>query len=479
MFGVDPAVIEAYGAVDVSLVNDLPLFVDPFLLFNSQKAEYRELHDAIIRYLRFLRDKAVANEVTPGLLKEWFTFREIKQTWLGFSKVGNDGRGLGLDFASSLNRNLNTVFSSFGNESITKASHLEKLCLIRDGVGRDNISDFTVRLMKEYLLRNTETFARQHLPQPKRRHVTVDKARFNYETESWERGRFELPFFNGDFVLLTPKDLLTREATWINRADLLDHVTDIAEALPDENLRGQVNNYFYRQLSKEPTDKQIRNAQARTVEEFPILIEHYIRSKEDDGEKATSVSGQRVREAESLFIDDVRILRAMLAHHSAFYQTSGVTYDEARERVTFLKDVIENKDGYRLFYLDGKPIQREEWLHILYRLTWFASAADVNREVNNGRGPADFKISIGSKDATIVEFKLASNRKLKQNLAKQAKIYEKASNAKRALKAILYFSETELGRTLNILRELKMAEHPDILLIDARRDNKPSASNAQ
>lgn len=50
---------------------------------------------------------------------------------------------------------------------------------------------------------------------------------------------------------------------------------------------------------------------------------------------------------------------------------------------------------------------------------------DVNREVNNGRGPVDFKISKGSKDTTLVEFKLASNSKLKNNLAKQVDIYKK------------------------------------------------------
>jgi uncharacterized heparinase superfamily protein len=37
-------------------VSDLPLFIDPFLLFNSDKPEYQELHDGIIAYLRFLRN---------------------------------------------------------------------------------------------------------------------------------------------------------------------------------------------------------------------------------------------------------------------------------------------------------------------------------------------------------------------------------------------------------------------------------------
>lgn len=35
-FSVDPVIMAEYGAFDVSLINDLPLFVDPFLLFNSE-----------------------------------------------------------------------------------------------------------------------------------------------------------------------------------------------------------------------------------------------------------------------------------------------------------------------------------------------------------------------------------------------------------------------------------------------------------
>ena len=55
-FGVDPELLEEYGAFDISLVNDLPLFVDPFLLFNSEKPEYQALHAKIIGYMRFLKD---------------------------------------------------------------------------------------------------------------------------------------------------------------------------------------------------------------------------------------------------------------------------------------------------------------------------------------------------------------------------------------------------------------------------------------
>jgi len=77
------------------------------------------------------------------LVKSLYTFREVSQNWLGFTRVGNRGSGLGMKFATALHKNLRLLFSNFGDEQITNGSHLEKLCLIESGVGRDTISDFT------------------------------------------------------------------------------------------------------------------------------------------------------------------------------------------------------------------------------------------------------------------------------------------------------------------------------------------------
>ncbi|MBS1618589.1 MAG: hypothetical protein JST76_08725 [Bacteroidetes bacterium] len=115
----------------------------------------------------------------------------------------------------------------------------------------------------------------------------------------------------------------------------------------------------------------------------------------------------------------------------------------------------------------------------MYRLTWYATSFDVNSEVNNGRGPVDYSISYGSKDKTLVEFKLARNTKLKQNLESQLEVYKKASQADAGYKVILYFSASELAKVQTILRELRMEGDSNIILLDARKDNKPSASNTK
>lgn len=477
-FQVQTEVLEEYGAFNVSLINDLPLFIDPFLLFNSEKEEYQRLHDQIIEYLRFLRDKSAAGTIDEGLLKSWFTFSEVKQNWLGYSESGNSGSGLGPKFARALNRNLNTLFTNFGQEQITEGSHLEKLTLIESQVGRDNISDFTTNLTKNFLLEYTQRFARQHIPPRFQRNVAVEKVRFNYATEVWESKNFELPWYGNDYVLLTPKDMLTKDENWISRNDLLHSYDEIVASVPNDQLRAQINNYFASKLPEDFDKKEEEAARVNVIRAFPKLIEYYIRYREATGDEAEAYSDLKVAESERLYVEQLRKFVEELVTNTKFYERTGTTHDEARARVMFLKDAIENKGGHRLFYANGKPIRREKDLHLLFRLTWFASPSDVSSEVNDGRGPVDFKISRGSLDKSLVEFKLASNTNLQRNLENQVEIYKAASDTTNALKVILFFTQEQEVKVSGILRKLGLKNNKDIVLIDGRDDNKPSGSKA-
>jgi hypothetical protein len=477
-FQVDPQLLEDYGAFNISLVNDLPLFIDPFLLFNSEKEEYQQLHDGIIRYLRFLRDKSTDSQIDRGLLLAWFRFKELKQTWLGFSRFGNKGSGLGLDFAVALNENLARVFSNFGKEHITKGSHLEKLCLINAGVGRDNISDFSTNLIKEYLLDFTQRFALDYISPDLRIRFRVPKVRFNYQTERWESDLFELPLFEGDYVILTPVDMLTRDTIWINREDLVQQFREISESVPNDQLRSELNNYLISKIPRDANQKEINAVQASAYRVFPELLEYYIKYKEDHGDEAEIISETKVEESKLLLIDQVIDFIIALSKSTGFYQTGGDTLLEAYNRVMFMKHVIEDQDGYRLFYINNEPVRRERDVQLIFKFTWFASPSDINAEVNTGRGPVDFKASRGAFDKSLIEFKLASNTHLKRNLQNQVEVYKRANDTDKALKVIVYFSEEELRKVKAILDELGLKDEKFIILIDARADNKPSASKA-
>ncbi|MEK7508941.1 MAG: hypothetical protein AAB568_03765, partial [Patescibacteria group bacterium] len=165
---------------------------------------------------------------------------------------------------------------------------------------------------------------------------------------------------------------------------------------------------------KQPLKRDISDAVGAVIRKYPQFLDHYIKYKEDHGEQAKSVSEERVQAVYNLFVTELSSFIARLSEITEFYKNTGDTLSESYERVLFLKNVIENKDGYRLFYVKGQPIKREVDVQIMFRLTWYATPDDVTREANEGRGPVDFKVSRGAFDKTLIEFKLASNTKLPQ-----------------------------------------------------------------
>jgi len=481
-FDIGEEILEEYGAFNISLVNDLPLFIDPFLLFGSDKLEYQILHKEILEYLTFLKGKSESGNISEANIKSWYKFSEVKQNWLGYSLVGNSGSGLGKQFGEAMSSSMHIVYDDLNKEKVTVSSHLEKAGLFQIGVGKDNISDFTCNLIKGFLSTYTENFAKSNLKNEQTKVVMVDKSYFDYELERWMPKQFQLPFIDGDFVILTPKDILTKDDNWINSNDLKGSFESICNAIPNDQLRSEIHNYFRSKIlpsQKKPTQKELSFAINKTIHQFPEILKYYIKTKEENKIGAKNLSQENVEEVEDIFIKNVSVLINELINDTNFYSVPQKgSYLEALERVEYLKDVVENKDGYRLFYYKGRPLKREADLQVIYRLTWHATPYDVNREVNNGRGPVDYTVSKGSQDKTLVEFKLASNSKLKMNLANQVGVYEAANNTSNTIKVIMFFDDKELAKVNSILKELKLEGNPSIVLIDAC-DNKPSASNVK
>jgi hypothetical protein len=467
--------IETYGAFNISLLNDLPLFVDPFLLFTSENPTYRLLHEEMVKYVLFLKEKSQTS-LSPGLIVGWYHFPEVKQNWLGFSKSGNNGRGLGPDFAKSLKRNLTTVFKNFGNETDT-STHLGKLTLIQHGVGKDQISDFTCNLIRAFLAEYTQEFARKHISAAKLQKFMVPKVAFDYQTETWRAKQYELPRFGNDFVLLTPVDILTKDEAWISHNGFVEDFSMVVQSVPNMQLRSQIDNYFASVLSTKPTKREIEIGVEKVVLKYPELMDVYVKLQETNSHGATSTSAAKINAARELFVTHLARLVDLLDSKTEFYETPTSSYTEGMKRVNFLKHVIEKQDGYRLFYIDGKPVSRESDLQIMFKLTWSASDFSADAEVNNGRGPSDFLVSYGSKDKVVIEFKLAKNTQLEKNLLAQAEIYSNASRAShKPIKVILYFNQRELDKVEGLVQKHNLNNCQEIILIDARPKTSASKS---
>ena len=78
----------------------------------------------------------------------------------------------------------------------------------------------------------------------------------------------------------------------------------------------------------------------------------------------------------------------------------------------------------------------------------------------------------------MIEFKLGSNKQLKRNLEKQVAIYEAANGTRSSVKAIVCYTASQERRVAKILKELNLQSEESVVVIDARNDNKPSASKA-
>jgi hypothetical protein len=477
-FGVDPAVLEEYGAFDISVVSDLPVFIDPFLLFNSDDPEYGVLHDGMLRYLLYLRDRD-DETLDEGTMRALYCFKEVKQNWLGFTHLGNDGAGLGPEFARALHAALRGILKDFGQEQLTESSHLEKVGLIGIGVGRDNISDFTTNLIKGWLCEYTEAFALKHVKPAQREKVPVKRAVFNYGTETWATKRYTLPVKDGDYFLLTPEDILTRDATWINQTDMIRRLTRLPDSVPDAEQRASMNAYLKKRLQPKMSPRARAELAVAFAREFPEILDVYIKIREDDGDRAASVSAQKVDDARLRYIQAIKALLSQLDSKTEFYDTPWTSYEECLARVRIFKDFIENEDGWQLFNPKGtRPPSKEKDVQLAFKLVWAGSQLDVNREVNNGRGPVDYKASMGAGDTSLIEFKLASNNKLEAGLEKQVPIYEAANKTRTSVKVIICFTRADQAKVDRLLRKLKLTGEKSIVVINCRNDDKPSASKA-
>ena len=494
-FHVNPQLLKDYGAVDISLVCDIPLFIDPMLIFNSEKSEYIQLHHEIIKYFHFLFKKAKQG-LSNKEIDAWFNFSEVPNNWLGYSLDGNKGLALGHKFAKFLYDNISFALETHG---ISKSSHIEKVMLLYNGSGKDKISDLTVNLIKGFLCEYTETFTKQHIKPEFYSLFPVEKSYFNYKTESFISKEYLLPYIvnkkgQKEYVLITPFDILREDEPSINRYDFYNSHERIRKSIENESLRAYINNYIAqavleyeenqknnkRKINEKTINKIELEAFKDIVNEYPELYDYYIRIQEANSEEIRYQCRYEFnKQIEKLIVSSQKIID-LFNSSNYIYKEHKNAREEAKSRLRFFKHILEECDGYKNLYVDKIPVAKENDLQRMFRFVWYGTNYKVDAEANNGRGQADFIVSYGSKNQNIIEFKLASNSSL-AHVFTQVKIYEEANCAEGSLIAIFYFTEEEYIKTQNIIKTAGYEYLIDnsIFLVDCRNDNKPSASTVQ
>ena len=237
--GVRPRLVDLFGLtftqeeVDFAIPHveeDLRFGLDPFLLWKSDRQEYRELHKQLIAFLALVRDEALdgrRNRAIEHLVRG----SEARELGLGYSKGHKAGSGIGAGLANDI-LDAMVAIPQLREGDI---GHLEVLGLVVPRIAEDRLSDLTAAVLKRYLVSFTVERAQQ-LDIPMRQFVLDDA--WDAERQLWRAIRPKLPYnpVDGSPILLPPLDLL-RHLPWINYEDYYKSVYARLVLGPDRRRR--------------------------------------------------------------------------------------------------------------------------------------------------------------------------------------------------------------------------------------------------
>jgi hypothetical protein len=196
------------------LEEDLPLCIDPFLLYKSKDPRLRKLHSQLLGI--FDAGIKAYQEGQKRELDRLIDFPEVDEIGFGYSEGRIGGRGLGVE----LNAALADTLAASGTLQERGLRHVEELQLVAIGVGPDRVSDIAANAVKSNLIEYTQQQALLW-------NIPLTPALpihhyFDCEEFDWTDGYFDLPLnpVSGLPVLLVPRRIV-RLLPWINYDDYL------------------------------------------------------------------------------------------------------------------------------------------------------------------------------------------------------------------------------------------------------------------
>ncbi len=129
---------------------DIPLGIDPFLLFKSRDPEYRELHGLVLNVFNAGVASVRAGDI--AVARSILTFPEVPEIGLGYTQGGRRGSGVGTRLTDLIIETLS------GSPQLVERGvrHIEEMQLLSAGIGPDRISDIVANILKRFLISYTQ-----------------------------------------------------------------------------------------------------------------------------------------------------------------------------------------------------------------------------------------------------------------------------------------------------------------------------------
>lgn len=391
-FHIDKKIFELCGALDIILDVDAKYFIDPALVrictipeFDGAKLVIEEYFGKIVTLVHHSK---VSGDMYWKKAEEFLQFKEINSTCLGYSNSGTKGNAIGKELRKQI---LNTIKELLKSGEVDPIL-FELLGVFQEKIGCDRISDLLTHILKNEIICYTK--------------------RINRDL-NLKNGLMKNPY-NKSNIWLLPKQILTP----LPVAEDFDDI-DVA-CSENERVRRDINEYLDLEGRTKLTKSEMRKLLIEKVPYRQVVVSNYKNFSPTEYDFDKDPTGQiiwyysskkKVEEYPLLLVppNDIKEMREVVLK---------ICYR--------FKKLIEDNGLWRLLY-DKKQPKHEAAAQLLYYgiadTYCKANNIDISREVNNGHGPVDFKLSIGGKQKILVEIKLTSNSQLIHGVTKQLPLY--------------------------------------------------------
>lgn len=450
--------LDENGIFDPVLDKDSHFFINLQRLKKTTVLEFVNSYKGILDYFRRiikLLDRAEKKSKNDTFYKQalkMFDFSEVNGICLGYAK-GKNGAGFGSELANQV---ISTAYDIV-KTGVVDPEFFELLPLFQENVGADRLSDMIATL----ILEDIRTYTKRINAELKINQIRYEKLYFN--------GEFLINPYKQDDVLLVPVDIL--------------HKLPVAESWEDIDLVVSQNNALRMEINSEVASAWNKYT---TVERKSYLRREVF--KDPDACKRV-IEGYRAEELEAFNPHDnfeyfLTKLAQKIENLGIDWRTKKKavnSYVGAMDILDFFRQWVEYNKGWEVIQ-DANSRNREKILQRVIHLAGLSyiktNNLDMSCEPDEGRGPVDFKVSMGQ-DITIIEVKLTSNNQYLHGYEVQIEEYGKAEQTDNMIYVLVDLGNPGKVKKVQDLHDRKYDEGinpPDLIVIDAT--NKESASRA-
>jgi len=460
-FNISNKTMQSLGVFDCILDLDTRFFIDPALLELCVEPEFVNARSKVEAYLSkiitLLHHSKNKKDMFWKAADKLLTFNEITGTCIGYSQSGTSGNAIGAELRYSILSTMKELIDEGENDPVL----FELLGVFQERIGCDRISDLITFILHEDILNYTQRIVSQ---------FKISNYVVKFNTTSYS---VCFNSYNNQPILLLPSAILSPLPIATSFEDI-DFVCN-----ENERVRDEINKYFDWNERKKIRKSDIMLYLKISKDFRKALIEAYKNAPKEKYDFFESNSGEYVWYAAAKEYTEKYPLSLAYLNSGNIASVEDITMKICSQ----FKTLIENNGLNQLLYDSANNPKHESAAQLLFfgvaDSYCKANDIDLSREINNGRGPVDFKLSNGAKDKILVEVKLTSNAQLEHGILTQLPIYMQQENTQRAIYLIIDNGHKKRrDKLLNLYNSFNdtQKEKIKIILIDATI--KPSASKA-